>query len=67
VTRLEIGYSARSGASLRTETTRPPISLMPLELVAAIAEIAGLTILHVNADFETIARLTGQPLQRLVT
>lgn len=98
VTRLEIGYSARSGTSFRTETTHPPISQMPLELVtpameyravevqqlladnglhrgpsipdllvAAIAENAGLTVLHVNADFETIARLTGQTLQRLIT
>jgi len=98
VTRLEIGYSARSGASLRAETTQSPISQMPLELmtpameyramevqqlladkglhrgpsipdllVAAVAETAGLTVLHVDTDFETIASLTGQPLHRLIT
>jgi len=40
---------------------------IPDLLVAAVAEIAGLTVLHVDADFETIADLTGQPLHRLIT
>ncbi|MFF3287110.1 PIN domain nuclease [Streptomyces sp. NPDC003023] len=30
-------------------------------LVAAVAEEAGLTLLHYDRDFETIARTTGQP------
>ncbi len=34
-------------------------------LLAAVAEAAGLTILHCDKDFELIAELTGQPLHRL--
>ncbi len=34
-------------------------------LLAAIAELEGLTILHVDKDFELIAELTGQPVERL--
>lgn len=34
-------------------------------LIAAMAETAGLIVLHVDKDFELIADLTGQPLQRL--
>ncbi|MGW0390744.1 PIN domain-containing protein [Streptomyces sp. NPDC003042] len=30
-------------------------------LVAATAELSGLTLLHYDTDFETIARTTGQP------
>lgn len=30
-------------------------------LVAATAELAGLAVLHYDADFETVARVTGQP------
>jgi predicted nucleic acid-binding protein len=30
-------------------------------LLAATAELSGLTLLHCDRDFETIARLTGQP------
>jgi len=40
---------------------------IPDLLVAAVAETAGLTVLHVDTDFETIASLTGQPLHRLIT
>ncbi|WP_405931226.1 PIN domain nuclease [Streptomyces sp. NBC_00827] len=32
-------------------------------LVAAVAEEAGLTLLHYDRDFETIARTTGQPVR----
>ncbi len=32
-------------------------------LVAATAELSGLTVLHYDGDFETIARVTGQPMQ----
>ena len=33
--------------------------------VAAIAESADLTVLHVDNDFELITEITGQPLERL--
>ena len=96
VTRLEIGYSARSGVGLRADWQRPPMSAMPVEyqtpaiedrsvevltlladrgqhrvpsipdlIIAATAELNGLSILHVDEDFEIIARITGQPLERL--
>jgi len=98
VTRLEIGYSARSGPDLRTSIRRPPLASMPVEyqtpaiedravevqlrladlghhrapsvadlIVAATAELAGLTVLHLDKDFEMIAEVTGQPVERLVT
>jgi predicted nucleic acid-binding protein len=96
VTRLEVGYSARSGPDLRTGFQKPPLSSMPVEyltpaiedravevltlladrgqhrapsvpdlIIAATAELAGLTVLHLNKDFEVIAGITGQPVQRL--
>ncbi|WP_028650203.1 PIN domain nuclease [Nocardioides halotolerans] len=96
VTRLEVGYSARTAAQARTAITRPPISAMPVEyltpaiedravevqqllagkkqhrapsipdlLIAATAELAGLTVLHLDKDFELVAKLTGQTVQRL--
>lgn len=97
VTRLEIGFSARSGAELRDAARRPPLSEMPVEyltpaienravevqatladrghhrapsipdlLIAATAELVGLTVLHIDKDFELIAEITGQSHQRLV-
>ena len=96
VTRLEIGFSARSGIDLRAALRRPPLSAMPIEhltpaiedragevqllladrdqhrapaipdlLVAATAELAGLTVLHDDKDFGLIAELTRQPTERL--
>jgi len=96
VTRLEIGFSARSGDDLRAALRRPPLSAMPVEyqtpaiedracdvqqrladighhrapsipdlIVAATAELAGLTVLHVDKDFGLIASMTGQPVERL--
>jgi len=96
VTRLEVGYSARSGPELRSATRRPPLAAMPVEyqvpasedralevqalfadsgqhrapsvpdlIVAATAELAGLTVLHFDKDFELIAEVTGQPTERL--
>ncbi|MFT4259928.1 PIN domain nuclease [Microbacterium sp.] len=34
-------------------------------LIAVIAEEWGLTVLHVDKDFEMIAKITGQPVERL--
>jgi predicted nucleic acid-binding protein len=98
VTRLEVGYSARSGSELRAGLRQPPLASMPVEyltptienravevlalladrgqhrapslpdlLIAAIAELAGLTVLHLDKDFEIIADITGQPVERLNT
>jgi predicted nucleic acid-binding protein len=96
VTRLEVGYSARSGPDLRAGLAQPPLSAMPVEyltpaiedrsaevltlladrgrhrapsvpdlIIAATAELAGLTVLHLGKDFDVIAEITGQPVQRL--
>jgi predicted nucleic acid-binding protein len=98
VTRLEVGYSARSGPDLRSAVRRAPLAALPVEyqtpaiedralevqmrladrghhrapsvpdlIVAATAELAGLTVLHVDKDFELIAHVTGQKLERLAT
>jgi hypothetical protein len=39
---------------------------LPDLLVAATAERTGLTVLHVDKDFDLIAEITHQPLERLV-
>jgi len=96
VTRLEVGYSARSGPALRAGLAQPPLSAMPIEyltpaiedrsvevltlladrgqhrapsvpdlIIAATAELADLTVLHMDKDFELIAEVTGQPVERL--
>ncbi len=96
VTRLEVGFSARSGPSLRAGLQQPPLSSMPVEyltpaiedravevlalladrgqhrapsipdlIIAATAELAGLTVLHMDKDFDVIAEVTGQPVERL--
>ncbi|MHB1593328.1 MAG: PIN domain-containing protein [Streptosporangiaceae bacterium] len=96
VTRLEVGYSARTAADLRAGLREPPVSAMPVEyltpaiedravevlalladhghhrapsipdlIIAATAELAGLTVLHLDKDFELIAGITGQPAERL--
>ena len=98
LTRLEVGFSARSATELRESMTRPPLASMPVEyltpsiedravavqvalaerghhrgpsipdlLIAATAELAQLTVLHLDADYELIADLTGQPVERLRT
>lgn len=38
---------------------------VPDLLVAAAAERAGLTILHLDIDYDLIAAVTGQPAERL--
>ncbi len=96
VTRLDTGYSARSGPDLRAGFQRPPLSSMPVEyltpaiedravellalladrgqhrapsvpdlILAAAAELTGLTVLHFDKDFDLIAEITGQPMERL--
>ena len=96
VTRLELGFSARSGELGREAVGLPPLSLMPIEhltpamedrafevqmlladrgqhrapsipdlLIAATAEMAGLTVLAVDKDFDLIAEITGQPVETL--
>ena len=97
VTRLEVGFSARSAEALRGGHERAPLAHMPVEyltpaiedravevqlalaerghhraasipdlLVAAVAERSQLTVLHVDKDFDLIAEITGQPVERLV-
>jgi len=96
VTRLEVGFSARSAEDLRAGAGRAPLSRMPVEyltptmedrsvevqllladrghhraasipdlVVAATAELAQLTVLHVDKDFDLISQVTGQPVERL--
>ena len=96
MTRIEVGYSARTAADARSVFGTPPISMMPVEyltpaiedralevqllladrgrhrapsipdlLIAATAELAGLTVLHLDKDFELIEELTGQHTERL--
>lgn len=96
VTRLEVGYSARSAEELARALELPPVASMPVEyltpsmedravevqrlmaqrgqhrapsiadlLIAAAAELSGRTVLHLDRDFDLIADLTRQPVQRL--
>jgi hypothetical protein len=96
VTRLEVGYSARTGAHARSAWQTAPLAAMPIEyltpaiedravevqllladrgkhrapsipdlIIAATAELAGLTVLHLDKDFELIADITKQPTERL--
>jgi hypothetical protein len=39
---------------------------VPDLVIAATAELSGLTVLHLDKDFEVIAEVTGQPVERLV-
>ena len=38
---------------------------IPDLIIAATAELSGLTILHVDKDFDTVTAITGQPTVRL--
>ena len=38
---------------------------IPDLIIAATAELAGLTVLHLDKDFDLIAQITGQPVERL--
>ncbi len=96
MTRLEVGYSARTGDAARREFHEPPLAAMPVEyltpaiedralevqllladrgkhrgpsipdlIIAATAELGGLTVLHVDKDFDIIAAVTRQSMERL--
>ena len=96
LSRLEVGFSARSGDELRASKTRAPLAWLPTEyltpaiedralevqqiladrglhrapsipdvLIAATAELASLTVLHVDKDFDLITSVTGQAVERL--
>jgi hypothetical protein len=38
---------------------------IPDLIIAATAEVHGAEVLHVDSDYELIARVTGQPMRRL--
>lgn len=40
---------------------------IPDLLVAAIADIEGLTVLHYDGDFDIVAEVTGQPMEWIVS
>jgi predicted nucleic acid-binding protein len=86
VTRLELGYSARSGPELRAGLRQPPLTSMPVEYLTPAIEDRAVEVLALLADrgqhrapslpdliiaatadkdFEIIADITGQPLERL--
>ncbi|MGI8720879.1 MAG: PIN domain nuclease [Geodermatophilaceae bacterium] len=96
LTRLEVGFSARSGREARLAFAGAPLAAMPVEyltpsvedravevqllladqgqhrapsipdlMIAAVAELAGLIVLHLDKDFELIADVTGQAVERL--
>ncbi len=54
--------SIQSALATRGQHRAPSI---PDLLVAATAELAELTVLHLDKDFELIAKITGQPHERL--
>jgi predicted nucleic acid-binding protein len=96
VTLLEVGFSARSAAELRSGEDRALVEAMPVEyltpraedravevqvlladrgqhraasipdlLIAALAELAGLSVLHHDHDFDLVAAVTGQLVETL--
>jgi predicted nucleic acid-binding protein len=52
--------------AMLAERSRHRAVPLPDLLIAACAEQAGLAVLHYDADFERIAKLTGQPTQWIV-
>ena len=40
---------------------------IPDLIIAATAELADLTVLHLDKDFDIIAQITGQPMEHLTT
>ena len=96
ITRLEIGYCARSFKDLEDTFSSPPISMMPIQgltpaieelawqtlrllakkgqhrapsipdlLISATAKLTGMKVLHNDKDFELIAKVTGQSVEKL--
>lgn len=96
ITRLEVGFSARTASDHRAVFREPPIASMPIEyltpriedrafelqsvlaergqhrapsipdlVIAATAELVDLVVLHVDKDFDLIADVTGQRVERL--
>jgi predicted nucleic acid-binding protein len=60
-----IGRALQVQAMLAERSQHRAVPLPDL-LIAACAERAGLTVLHYDADFERIAKLTAQPTQWIV-
>ena len=50
VTRLEVGYSARSGDDLRSSVGRPPIASMPVEYLTPLVEDRAVAVQTLLAD-----------------
>jgi predicted nucleic acid-binding protein len=50
VTRLEVGYSARSGAALRAGLAQPPLSSMPVEYLTPAIEDRSVEVLTLLVD-----------------
>src|SRR5215470_4666089 len=50
VTRLEVGYSARSGRDLRVGMQQPPMSAMPVEYQTPAIEDRAVEVLSLLAD-----------------
>ena len=50
VTRLEVGYSARSGGELRSSVGRPPIAAMPVEYLTPMIEDRAVAVQTLLAD-----------------
>jgi len=50
---------------LPTDRGRHRARSIPDLIIAATAELAGLTVLHLDKDFEVIADITRQPVERL--
>ena len=50
VTRLEIGYSARSGAAARRDFDQPPLGAMPVEYLTPVIEDRALEVQLLLAD-----------------
>jgi len=50
VTRLEVGYSARSGSDLRAGLRRPPLASMPVEYLTPGIEDRAAEVLTLLAD-----------------
>lgn len=60
--RIERGLVRITTVADRGQHRAPSV---PDLIIAATAELAGLTVLHLDKDFELIAEITGQPVERL--